>query len=158
MQSILQSNHEAPEVKVHLLPCRIDASGPAPVSSYFLEQSVQRHGQKSGEGKEEGKQEHWEARLRGRLLIGHDVPVPEGYQGHVYQQEVPSTTGNQEEGQGRVWREMGQWRKMRLWGQDYPVDSERDLMVRTLGPWARLADAISQDPPADWEENSEGKE
>ncbi|RKP15035.1 ribonuclease H2 non-catalytic subunit-domain-containing protein [Piptocephalis cylindrospora] len=150
MKTTLEKSTEAPELKPYLLPCRIDASGSAPVSSYFLEQPAQIQSRREG-----GEtQECWEASLRGRRLLGQDLPVPEGYQGHIYTQDTVYQRGQENEETGRRWRGTGQWSSMRIWGQDHPIDLELDPMARTLRTWTRLADVLSKDPPTDWIESS----
>lgn len=63
---------------IHLLPCSIDHDGPARVNDFFHPQHVE--GQAAP---------ILEATLRGRLLRGRQVNLPEGIRGIILQQTTP---------------------------------------------------------------------
>ncbi len=68
--------NEKSESVVHLLPCSIDYSGPANVSSFFKVQTKRKRTRKSGE------EEVFSSHFRGRLLHGIEYSLPQPVVGH----------------------------------------------------------------------------
>ena len=63
--------------QLHLLPCKVAHTGPAPVSSYF-------EVRKDEDSDHAGAGEFLEARFRGRMLKGKVVSLPTNFRGTVY--------------------------------------------------------------------------
>lgn len=94
MRIALDTKSHSPKVDaLHILPCHIKYSGPAPVSEYFQPTDFPvEHG--AVESKESGlaEQKLKEAYFRGRRLIGTQVDVPSNCVGHVFDTTRSSRT------------------------------------------------------------------
>ncbi|CCG82026.1 Ribonuclease H2 complex subunit [Taphrina deformans PYCC 5710] len=106
-QRITLSKDTALEAReVHLVPCHINYSGPAPVSEYF--QSTPIPPSETAITDERNGQNQRLAYFRGRKLLGVATPLPDGYVGTIYtpsRAETVSTSTNGREttrGDGRL--------------------------------------------------------
>lgn len=77
-----------PAGEIHLMPCRIDYTGPANVSNYFRP--------------ERSENGNLAATFRGRLLNGTDVKLPEGYRLHVTREKPAQGVAGKQVRSGRA--------------------------------------------------------
>ena len=62
---------QLPNAKMHVLPCKIEYDGEAPVDEYFVQETVDENIIRTS--------------FRGRELFGSSVPLPSGYVGYIGQ-------------------------------------------------------------------------
>ena len=128
---------------LHHMPCAIKCDGYAGVSTYF-QSTVEQKGE-----------DKLEARLRGRLLEGRNVNLPQDVQGFVFREKAPASAGGAtlgagalgaeadagaEEDSDRAWCVDGKFSKLTYWTHD-KVMSQHDHIPQTL-EWMRHANAL----------------
>lgn len=123
-------------VDVHLLPCAIEHSGDAQVSTYF-------HPRCSGTFVEEA--EVLESSFRGRALRGTKLALPDEYTGYIMVKKE-----REEEGLGLAWATTHTFQDLHYWNHD-SQPTKGDGICRCLD-WAALAVQVHA-PVAVEEEN-----
>ncbi|KAI5077753.1 hypothetical protein GOP47_0007577 [Adiantum capillus-veneris] len=120
--------------QVHLLPCSISFSGPAPVSDYFRPRIT--------DSNMEGV-ELKEAAFRGRKLLGRTTELPPGYCGLFLEKEVTSEGGTRAKKKSTsvaavdIWNAKATFKDVTYWRHDdnpHSVDSGHKFL-----DWLRLA-------------------
>lgn len=120
---------------VHLLPCEIEYTGPAPVSQYFKPKPAAKKGAAEGT---------MEACFRGRQLRGVEVKPPAGYSGAVLQDTVNASVGD---GEQRKWLHKSSFDSFTYWKHgEAPVGDEPPFKAMRL---AGLASALHHAPEDD---------
>lgn len=91
--SISQDSPCTERETVHLLPCHIKYSGPAPVAEFFQSSTTQTN-ETRPKAPEESNPEPvvCEAYFRGRKLVGTQISLPENYVGTVFDSSAQSNT------------------------------------------------------------------
>lgn len=115
--------------QAHLMPCEIQATGPALVSAYF----------KPTDGAK-----CREAYFRGRALKGVDLPLPLGYEGAVLGDTVSADVADGEE---RRWLHKGTIDRFTMWKHDDTPHGEEPIFKAMH--WAALADVLHADMTED---------
>lgn len=113
----------------HLMPCEIQATGPALVSAYFKPTA----GAKSQE-----------ASFRGRGLKGMELPLPAGYSGAMLGDTVSADVAD---GEQRRWLHKGCIERFTMWKHDEIPHGEEPIFKAAR--WAALADVLHADLPDD---------
>eukprot|EP00127_Corallochytrium_limacisporum_P003773 Clim_evm105s152 gene=Clim_evmTU105s152 len=123
----IMNKGESAEIKLHQLPVDIAYDGPARVDDYFWhEQDSNREG-------------IWQARFRGRELVGRTEDIPEGFVGLVVTEERKAVT----EDHGRAWRATGTFKKIHLWERENPPDEDNSFAY--LLKMTQLASKLNKD-------------
>ena len=120
-----EGTSEAAPSQAHLLPCEIQATGPALVSAYFQPQA---------------REKSQEAAFRGRGLKGAEVPLPPGYAGAMLADTVSADVADGEE---RRWVHRGVIDKFTFWKHDELPHGEEPILKAMR--WAELADVLHAD-------------
>ena len=124
-----EGTSEAAPSQAHLLPCEIQATGPALVSAYFQPRAAEKS---------------QEAAFRGRALKGIDVPLPQGYTGAMLADTVSADVADGEE---RRWVHRGVIDKFTYWKHDEVPHADEPILKAMR--WAELADVLHADHLAD---------
>lgn len=144
---------------VHLLPCHIKYSGPAPVSEFFH----------STTAKPDGGDER-EAYFRGRKLVGTSYSVPQDHIGLVFNSSATSNTqsvsstpitkrqargddaqseevseGDAEMEELTTWTAKSKFDKIVVYTNSGSLTSNEDHVSRGLNEWFDLANAMHGD-------------
>ncbi|XP_071477725.1 ribonuclease H2 subunit C-like [Diadema antillarum] len=119
---------------LHLIPCTIEANSEANVSHYFT--SAIRDDENQGQGKTV-----LQTSLRGRLLKGQEVLVPDGYRGVVLKE--PSKPFVEEE--DRSLRAAQSFDRFTYWNLE-TAPSVNDPLQQAMA-WTRIAEALHSPVP-----------
>jgi len=128
MEITLEPANKQPQI-VHLLPCQIDHTGPAKVSSYF----IQTHGTDPASGGS-----CTTAAFRGRQLFGIMSRLPPGYKGCVYAERVDHDTERMEEDAEIMHECIDQFDEFTVWKHDNAPDTKTDPFFVAM-EWSNIA-------------------
>ncbi|XP_001176091.1 ribonuclease H2 subunit C [Strongylocentrotus purpuratus] len=113
---------------LHLMPCTVEGNAEANVSQFFTpairqsEESLGTTGQ--------------QVSFRGRLLRGHEMPVPEGYKGVILKEPSKPFT----EDEDRTLRATHSFEKFTYWNLE-TAPSTNDTIQRAMA-WTSIASAL----------------
>lgn len=85
------SSEEQPHTSLHLLPFHVAYSGPAKISAYFPIQAIPPVD--DSDDNVESKP-LYRSYFRGRMLVGAEISLPEGYSGQVWKSNAPSMSNS----------------------------------------------------------------
>ena len=121
---------EPKQAELHLLPCEIQHSGPAAVSTYFKPKPSA-----------EGEAGSFQAAFRGRRLRGEKVVPPPGYVGAVLEDTLEASVAD---GELRKWVHKTSFDELTLWGHDDAPMADEETLFKAMR-WAAVADVLHGD-------------
>lgn len=126
---------------VHLLPCRIDYNGPAPVDSYFQVKKI------------DGDDTILTAQLRGRELKGRNIPLTSNKlcEGVCFGAKFCSSSGghnhdndlilaNATDSELKAWMVEGKFESINIWQHDIVPDTQ---VIDDITDWFEIAKCVS---------------
>ncbi|KIV99223.1 uncharacterized protein PV09_09087 [Verruconis gallopava] len=144
MLAIQRKEGNVTGVKVHLLPCKINYSGPTEVERRYWEPKQTENG-------------GYKAYFRGRELSGNSLKVPQHYQGSVLritndlmprsksspvEGDVEDEDADEETEETKIAEELGVFDEVMVWNHDMPWSAAEDPYAKGIEEWISFASAM----------------